>query len=128
MANADELSPGSCLVCGEPLPDVTKYLTCSDCGYGYHVGTCSGENTSKGKHKNCKSNTWKCQTCLTAKSRGVQNPEKQKPEQEPQLMQEIAAINNKLAAIMTIHAKVESLMSIKDTVDQIEKAVQLMSN
>lgn len=39
-------------------------------------------------------------------------------EQEPQLMLELAAINNKLAAIMTIHAKVESIMSIKDTVDQ----------
>lgn len=128
MANADVLIPEVCVHCNEPLPEVTKYLTCSDCGYGYHVGTCSGESTSKGKNRNSKNNAWKCRTCLTAKSRGIQSPGTQKPEQEPHLRQELAAINKKLSEIMTMNAKVESLMSIKDTVDQIEKSVQLMSN
>lgn len=128
MTTAEPLNPELCLSCHESLPEVSKHLTCSDCGYGYHAGPCSGENTVKGKTKNSKNNTWKCQTCLIAKNRGGQSTEKQTPEQVPFLMQELAAINKKLAELMTINAKVDSLMLINDTVDQIEKSTQLMSN
>lgn len=129
MANETMSNPELCLSCNEPLPtEVTKFLTCSDCRYGYHVGSCSGESNSKGKNKNSKNNAWNCQTCLTAKNRGVHSPGKQKPEQDPTLVQELAAINKKLAEIMILSTKVDSLMSIKETVDQIEASTTLISS
>lgn len=58
------------------------------------------------------------------------NPARQ--EQGPSNVQDdgctLTDINNKLSAILTLHAKVDALMEMKATVDAIERSVQLMSD
>lgn len=123
MANEQ---PDACLCCGKKISDDCNVMICVDCGYGYHLGSCSGisESVYKKKGDAVKKN-WQCATCKVSKTRGGQ-ASRQK-QQEHDVGGELAEINRKLDEIASIKEKVEKLMCVKDTVDSIEKSVQHIS-
>ncbi|CAN8028405.1 unnamed protein product [Ixodes persulcatus] len=100
-----------------------------DCEYAYHLGACSvvSGSTFKSRGENAKK-TWRCPTCRTSKSRGAQAQSKDKREPELYFGKLLLEMNNKLGDLVTIREKVDSLMSVKDTVSNIEKKVQELSD
>lgn len=109
-----------CPSCSEQVKRTELKLDCSECKYNYHLLPCSGVSEatfiSKG---NALRKSWKCQTCKTAKSRGIQSAkEENAPEEIPNITVMLSAIN----------AKLDSLMSLKETVGGIEKSMQEMSD
>lgn len=119
----------TCLSCNELLPADGLFASCCECGYNYHLGSCSGlsEGAFRSRGKASKK-AWKCITCKTVERRGGQSTGKQKCGQDSVLAEELAAINRKLAEILPIREKVEALMEIKNTINDIESSVQTMSN
>lgn len=111
-------SENICLSCKELVPEEENVMTCCECDYPYHLGNCSGisESTfrSKGEayHK-----SWRCPTCRIGKTRGSQI-EKPKKEQCGDVANQLLSINTKL----------DSLLSLRDTVSGIERAIQHMSD
>lgn len=104
-----------CLCCDEPCLDA-EGLSCTECCYRYHFGKCSNvsENTFKSKGESWKK-SWRCATCRSGQSRSVQE---NKPKNQADLATLLVALNE----------KVDGLATLKDTVESIEKSVQLMSN
>lgn len=111
------MSENICLSCKELLPEDGQVMTCCECKYQYHVGNCSGisETTfrSKGKayHKG-----WRCSTCQIGTRRGSLN-EKAKKEQGTDIASQLLSIN----------AKLDSLLPLKETVNSIEQSIEHMS-
>lgn len=125
MAKSDDEGEAICFSCSEPLPDDGTMMTCTDCRYSYHLGSCSGVLESTYKSKGAKRKNWKCPTCVTVKSRGNQASVKQKHDLD--IGAELEAINRKLSELMSIKEKVDSLLSIKETVDKMEHSVEMLS-
>lgn len=122
MANQHDV----CLACTEALPHDGAMMICLDCNYGYHLGSCSGvtENAYRKKGASTKK-TWICPTCKISKERGGQASQ-QKPG-EPDIRTALSEITKKLTELACIKEKVETLLSMKSTVDNIESSVKLMS-
>ncbi|CAN8019000.1 unnamed protein product [Ixodes persulcatus] len=129
MANGEPFDSDLCMLCNESLPDDGMFSKCCDCEYAYHLGACSGvsESTFKSRGENAKK-TWRCPTCRTSKARGAQAHSKDKREPELDFGKLLLEMNNKLGDLVTIREKVDSLMSVKDTVSNIEKRVQELSD
>lgn len=108
--------PDTCPCCDDELQVESNSLKCVECGYFYHLGACSGvtDETFKSKREFWR-NSWRCQTCQTAKSRGSQSG-KQKQDD-----------CNIAAVLATINRKLDSLVTLQDTVSAIEQSVNLMS-
>lgn len=93
----------------------TDYMTCTECGHNYHLGTCSGVSESTFRSKGEQYHrTWKCQTCRVLKARGS-DASKQKPDADFALL------------LATMSRKLDALPALKETVDGIENSIQLMS-
>lgn len=107
---------GVCTKCNESLPDDGSPLTCVVCNYPYHWGICSG-TTDATKNTKTFRRTWRCQTCVTVQSRGGQSTQPMK-DTEVDVLGLLAVMNKKL----------DSLLTLKETVDGIERSVQLMSD
>lgn len=114
---------GPCLSCHKTLPVNGVFARCSECGHGYHFGNCAGTDEKTYKAKN-----WKCSTCRKPKVRYTQNPQKGKKDQEPDVATLLTEINVKLTSLATITEKVDTLMIMKETIVNIEKSVQHMSD
>lgn len=67
----------------------------------------------------------KCQICHTARSRGTQVTGKSKPDNALGII--LADVNAKLVMLMPLVEKVDSLLEMRKTVNNIEQSVQLMS-
>lgn len=106
-----------CPKCNREVPDIDSGLTCLECGYAYHLSPCSGisEATFKAKGSALRK-IWRCPTCKVVKSRGDSQGAKEDSELNLAIM--LASINGKL----------DSLMSLKETVSAIEKSIQVMSD
>ncbi|CAN7976097.1 unnamed protein product [Ixodes persulcatus] len=113
------------MLCNELLPEDGLFAECCDCEYGYHLGSCSGvsEGTFKSRGETAKK-SWRCKTCRTSKSRGDKNER----ESESDLCRVLAEMNAKLGDLASIREKVDTLMTMKATVDSIEHQVQKMSD
>lgn len=119
----------NCVACHKCIPTDSVYLSCSECNYEYHLGSCSGVTESAYKKKSSEARTsWKCPTCRTANVRGGPSNAKEKMDREIDLANEIAEIHGKLNILLTIKEKVDALEGIIATVDTIEKSVQAMSD
>lgn len=105
-----------CTKCNESLPDDGSSLTCVVCDYPYHWGICSGI-TDATKNTKTFRRTWRCQTCVTVQSRGGHSTQPKK-DTEVDVLGLLAVMNKKL----------DSLLTLKETVDGIERSVQLMSD
>lgn len=111
-----------CLKCLEPLSDDVADVTCTECKFMYHFCTCSGiaESTfkSKGETKSEKfQKSWRCETCSTSKTRSGRSV-KAKKDTEIDVVAMLTCMNKKL----------NSLLSMKETVDGIEVSIQTMSD
>lgn len=121
------MADSDCLVCLKSLPENGVFLTCSECDYSYHIGSCSGVSKTTYKAKgDVDKSKWKCQTCETSKARGAEGAVKQKPEQAA-LEKVLMEINKKLTELQVIRCKVDELMLVKETVNKLEQSVQHMS-
>lgn len=111
-----------CLSCNESLPRDGLYMTCVECSYKYHLGSCSGlTEKPKGTKK-----TWKCATCKSGRLRSGQGTSRQS--QERDIGVELIEINRKLTELLTVKEKVDALASLKDKIDAIEHSVKHMSD
>lgn len=119
--------PATCLVCNELLPVDGALLFCVECGFSYHLGSCSGvaESTFKSKGDSFKE-SWRCSTCRKSKTRGGHGSQKQK--QDPEITAQLAEINRKLASLLPLREKVDTLLSVKETVVKIEQSMQHLSD
>lgn len=105
-----------CIKCQEEITTEKLSLSCAECGYSYHCGSCAGvsEATLKTKGELYRK-TWKCATCRTVKLKGGACS-KQKQEDDMSAM--LANMNRKL----------DDLLTLKETVGGIEASIQLMSD
>ncbi|XP_042144511.1 uncharacterized protein LOC121834791 [Ixodes scapularis] len=105
----------TCLSCNEALSEKSLKMKCVECEYSYHLGACSGiqESTFKTKGESWHS-AWRCQTCRISKQRSS----KPKKDSEVDVMVALAAMNKKL----------DSLLDLKETVNGIEQAIQMLSD
>lgn len=105
----------TCLSCNEALSEKSLKMKCVECEYSYHLGACSGiqESTFKTKGESWHS-AWRCQTCRISKQRSS----KPKKDSDVDVMVALAAMNKKL----------DSLLDLKETVNGIEQAIQMLSD
>lgn len=105
-----------CIVCKEVLSDVEVSITCCECDSFYHLGACSGVTAVAFKSKNASAwKSWQCSTCQRVKQRGGPSGRKGEVVDMPTLL-------------VTINAKLDSLMSLKETVTGIETSMQMLSD
>lgn len=110
-----------CLTCKEQLLDDDRRMKCSDCEFSYHLGDCSGiaESTYKSKgdswHK-----SWRCPTCRLSSQRGGPSAKQKKDfDLDPALV---------MVTLATINKKLDTLLTLKETVDGIEHSIQVLSD
>lgn len=116
-----------CLVCSEALPDNASYPTCSECNYGYHLGSCSGLTKAAFKSKDdAMKKTWKCQTCVVSAARSNQSAGGGLRD-EKALEKVLIEINEKLAQLPIIQSRVDALFSVKETVNKLEHSIEHLS-
>lgn len=119
----------ACIACDEPLPKNDALMCCAECEFSFHLGACSGVSKSAFKKKSTASKeTWTCLTCKKAKARSDPVGEDPKSSNEKDDGNTLAEISRKLSVLMTLHAKVDTLIEMKNTVDGIERSVQVMSD
>lgn len=110
------LSKGGCSSCHEDLPLDGNVVICCDCDSSYHLGSCSGipKSAFKSKSESQKKN-WQCSTCKTVKLGGNFGGRQ--------------AHDLDIARILgEIDRKLSCLTALKDTVGNIEKSIQLLSD
>lgn len=105
-----------CPSCSEELPETGEVLNCSECDYSFHLGACSGISAKAFKTKDDSfKQAWLCSACKPQKS---QTSKGRKQKSEVDMASLLANMNTKL----------DSLMTIKETVDNIEKTVKHLSD
>lgn len=105
-----------CARCDDLLPDDSHFMSCTECQSQYHLSDCSGvpARNFKAKRKSL-INSWKCRGC---KKGGASSSQKSKQTQEHSIAVILAGIT----------AKLDTLMTLKETVESIEKSQQLISS
>lgn len=102
----------TCLACDQALPGDGVFVTCVECKFSYHLGDCSGVQRPTSKSKgDCLRKNWRCPSCVTAKKRSAS---KETTLDIPSML-------------VSINAKLESLLGLKETVDSIDQSIQVMS-
>lgn len=108
MAGAKE---DKCIACNQEIEEKDSLISCAECDYPYHIGTCSGVSEDS---RVVSRKTWRCQTCKTAKSRGSQSSKQNKDI-------DVAAM------LISMNSKLDTLLNLKETVDAMEESLQHMS-
>lgn len=110
--------PSVCSVCRKPVEG--KFLVCSGCGEGFHLGkNCSAiTDSAYTKMSTVKRETWMCQTCKSGTSSNQSNAS---------LDPHFSAINSKLdqltSTVEMLMVKVEELLSFKATCEKMAETV-----
>ncbi|KAH9359805.1 hypothetical protein HPB48_015818 [Haemaphysalis longicornis] len=96
----------SCFVCDKSIPASNDVLVCSECLCYFHLGDCSGvsERTYKSRSDAVRKQ-WRCPFCRGVKDKIVQAPR-----------------------IILVTELEQTVKSLKETVNGLEKSVQLMSD
>lgn len=107
-----------CASCESGFDSRDQSVQCAECSASYHFGTCSSLTEKQYRSKSVAlRQKWACPTCKAAKNNdGVQSD---------------TAVRNETAEVRlllcTINQKLDGLMPLKETVLNIERAVQMMS-
>lgn len=104
-----------CCVCRLPVAD-SPFVTCSECSFSLHFGTCAGitEETFTSKRKKHKK-TWKCDTCRSGrKPTGTA----ESPKHDSTL----------LATVLQIETKLDALLPLSEKMDSFEVQMQFLSD
>ncbi|CAN8001623.1 unnamed protein product [Ixodes hexagonus] len=126
----DDQSDDLCLHCKSTIEREESVLECNECHFKYHLGPCSGvtEIALRGKKTGFKE-LWKCQTCKGARLRTLSTPEDGKPSDgKLDVQQQLTQIMSMLSVLAPLKQQVDELVTIKQTVMDIEKSVQSMSD
>lgn len=116
-----------CLVCQEIITSDAAAITCTECAFSYHAGNCSGVAEATVRSKPDIGTTWLCATCKGAKLRSSQKSAKTKQEKEVDISDKLAVMNRRIAALLPLVSKMDELMTVKETVRNIEIAVENLS-
>ncbi|CAN7945795.1 unnamed protein product [Ixodes pacificus] len=119
-----------CFHCKGQIDDDDGVLECSECRFRYHIGTCAGvtEKSLRGKKPGFKE-IWKCKTCLSARARTRSTLEDgQSKDESPDVQQQLTRIMGMLTILAPLKQQVDELVGMKQTVMDIEKSVQAMSD
>lgn len=117
----------SCAECSECLPPDGKFLTCSKCEVGYHLGkSCSAVTESTySKMPAAKRSSWKCQTC---RSDAGKQPETVSDQGGDSFSPQLTVVNSKLDTLTTtidaLVKTVQDLVTFKTTVQEVAANVQ----
>lgn len=124
---SDDESTDICLVCQESITADATAITCIECGFSYHVGNCSGVAVATVRSKPDIGTTWLCATCKGAKLKSGQKSGKSKQDKAVDISDKLAVMNRRIAALLPLVSKMNELMTIKETVRNIETAVENLS-
>lgn len=119
-----------CLHCNKSIEDKDDVLECTECHFSYHLGNCAGvtKQALRGKKTGFKA-AWKCQTCHVAKSKTrITQEDKQERDETSTVQKQLKEIMGMLAVLTPLKEKVDELATMKQTVLEIEKSVQSMSD
>lgn len=105
-----------CLACNKPIDDADGLITCKECKYPYHLVGCSGLPESSGKTRSASARKpFTCPTCKVAFSRTGS-------------MSEARETFNVAAAFVELTKKLDSLLPVREQVNNIELSMQTMSD
>ncbi|CAN7943129.1 unnamed protein product [Ixodes hexagonus] len=131
MASGSE-SGDVCLNCNQELDGDGKDMQCTECRFSYHLGNCSGVTKSSVKEKKQSISLregWVCQTCRISKTRSkASDPKPTTPDGEHDIHKKLTEIAKMLMVLGPLEKKVDDLASVKETVQEIERKVQRMSD
>lgn len=108
-----------CTDCSEP--DCT--IACSECGSRYHTGKCAGisDATLRAKGDDYRK-AWRCSTCRRSKTRSQTGQQAQSGNPAGDESMEIKVW------MKAINDKLDQLLPLKETIDGIEDALQVLSD
>lgn len=113
-----------CLTCSTEIDKDESYLKCNECNYVYHLGKCTGIAEAQfNSMRETTKKAWRCQTCRVGRSRGAS-----KKASSSEAADETNEMSHISLALVDIQEKLATLLSLKSTVENIEQAVQLMSD
>ncbi|CAN7950500.1 unnamed protein product [Ixodes hexagonus] len=134
-----------CVACLAGIADEQKFMSCSVCRNGYHLGqACAGiTETSYTGMGQAKRDKWRCKTCRTQENRsGSQsgansslNASSANPSAVEDQMQSfgqkldlLLAMKTSIDSLLSLPAKVDELLTLKPTVERLEVSLQEMDN
>lgn len=128
-----------CLSCHKVFSEKDSVVCCVECGTNYHLGDCSGTRTKR--------TNWKCPTCRTYAQRTVASSATDKvntredqssfakrlevstqTSKDEALDAKLDMITRMLTGLMPIQSKIDDLLEMKATVQNLELSVQVMSD
>lgn len=112
-------TPLECIACFKPVPNDGRFMKCSECQHVYHLGqSCAGiadsTFTTMGSLKREK---WRCRTCRTKECRGSTSINSQ--EDSSVVLVQLTALNEKIDSLMSIKDSVETLLNLPTKVDEL---------
>lgn len=108
----------TCIACDEDIESVDDLVKCKECNYPYHLKGCSGISEPFGKTRGASlRKTFTCPTCKARASRSGS--------QSTTTVQQTFDV---ATAFAELSRKLDSLMPLKEKVDNIERSVQTMSD
>ncbi|CAN7999755.1 unnamed protein product [Ixodes pacificus] len=122
----DDDTDDLCLHCKTSIEEEESVLECNECHFKYHLGPCSGvtEIALRGKKPGFKE-LRKCQTCKGARLRIRSTPEDGQPSDEKlDVQQQLTQTMSMLSVLAQLKQQVDELVTMKQTVMDIEKSVQ----
>lgn len=120
---------GLCPSCNKSLPDGGRFLRCSRCITGFHIGSCSGVTEGEyGKKSKAAKKAWECNRCSELKPEARVRSDDCKDMPQSDVSKELLRINGILTGIVEITEKLDMLMTVKTTVSNIEISIQQMSD
>lgn len=122
-----------CLKCAHPLPMDERFLTCTDCENGYHLGkSCSGVSESTFLAMGAsRKESWRCLTCRTGElrsgcaagsgvpARAADQAGKVQQEQATTVSDQLTSISTTLNQLLSLKTSVETLLPLPAKVDQL---------
>ncbi|KAH9367546.1 hypothetical protein HPB48_001638 [Haemaphysalis longicornis] len=124
---SDDESTDIFLVCHESITSGAAAITCTECAFSYHAGNCSGVAVVTVRSKPDIGTTWLCATCKGAKLRSGQKSRNSNQEKAVDISDKLAVMNVRIAALLPLVSQMNELMTIKETVRNIETAVENLS-
>lgn len=103
----------SCIKCQISIPSEECTIRCCECQGLYHLGTCSGISVSSFRtRREEQKKTWKCESCCVNRADAARLKEPPDPV---------------VAILAEISRKLDELLPLKNTVHEIEKSINMMS-
>lgn len=119
-----------CLSCHKEIADSIKTVTCIECKFSYHFGECSDVPESTTRTKRATLNEkWICKTCRAGSNKSLTTEDKTCLEKKTaNVTEQLSQIMSTLAILAPMKRQIDELMNMKETVNAIEKSMQMLSD